>query len=188
MLALALAGATAIASGSSFNERFASTLRTFERIYPADQLPLRNAASRKDGYWPFVSRKEEPPQVLTYGEFPLPLFTQLVDRACSAAELGDSQESATLCDIGSGTGRLVLWAAATGRWKAVFGVELFSRIMGIMGIPFMLGMALGPLVGGYVYDQTGTYTLAFVIMLLMFAVCAALLLLVREPARSEAVT
>ena len=128
MLALALAGATAIASGSSFNERFASTLRTFERIYPADQLPLRNAASRKDGYWPFVSRKEEPPQVLTYGEFPLPLFTQLVDRACSAAELGDSQESATLCDIGSGTGRLVLWAAATGRWKAVFGVELLSSL------------------------------------------------------------
>ena len=70
----------------------------------------------------------------------------------------------------------------------VFGVELFSRIMGIMGIPFMLGMALGPLVGGYVYDQTGTYNLAFVIMLLMFAVCAALLLLVREPARTEAVT
>jgi MFS family permease len=66
----------------------------------------------------------------------------------------------------------------------VFGVDLFSRIM---GIPFMLWMALGPLVGGYVYDQTGTYTLAFVIMLLMFAVCAALLLLVREPARTEAV-
>lgn len=69
----------------------------------------------------------------------------------------------------------------------VFGVELFSRIMGIMGIPFMLGMALGPLVGGYVYDLTGTYNLAFVIMLLMFATCAALVLLVRETACTEAV-
>lgn len=63
----------------------------------------------------------------------------------------------------------------------VFGVELFSRIMGIMGIPFMLGMALGPLIGGFVYDQTGNYNLAFTMMLVMFAVSAALVMLVREP-------
>ena len=62
----------------------------------------------------------------------------------------------------------------------VFGVDLFSRLMGIMGIPFMLGMALGPLLGGLVYDYTGAYTVAFILMLLLFAVSAVLVLFTRE--------
>ena len=128
MLTLAFAGAMAIAVGGGFDAKFASTLRAFERIFPADELQLRNAASRTDGYWPFVSQKKTPPQVLTYGEFPLPLFTELLDRGCALAGIGDERQSATLCDVGSGTGRLVLWAAATSEWKAVIGIELLGSL------------------------------------------------------------
>jgi len=50
------------------------------------------------------SRYELDPQTLTYGEFPLELFTQLL----SAAE---PQPGDIFCDVGSGCGRLVLAAA-----------------------------------------------------------------------------
>ena len=87
---------------------------------------MRNAESRKDGYWPFVGRKEEPPLVYTYGEFPLPFFTRAVDIACAHAGLGPGQ--GTFCDLGSGAGRLVLWAAATREWQEVRGVEYLPSL------------------------------------------------------------
>ena len=71
---------------------------------------------------------EEPPLDFTYGEFPLPLFGRLVDRACEllaatqpggSAALFDDRSGITLADLGSGAGRLALWAAATSAWKAV---------------------------------------------------------------------
>ena len=49
----------------------------------------------------------------------------------------------------------------------------------------MFGMAAGPLVGGFIYDRTGAYTLAFVLMVLMFTACAALVLYLREPALAD---
>ena len=63
----------------------------------------------------------------------------------------------------------------------LFGVEFFSRLMGMMGIPFTLGMAIGPLAGGFIFDQTGTYTYAFVLMLVVFTVSAVLALVTRAP-------
>ena len=103
-------------------------LEAFGALYPAAELSARNAQSRTDGYWPFVGRKEKPPIGLTYGEFPLPFFTALTDRACDLAGLGDERSGATFCDIGSGAGRLVLWAAATHAWRAALGVELLPGL------------------------------------------------------------
>ena len=96
---------------TSFHAQYAAQLHAFERLFPMADINLRNAASRTDGYWPFVGRKEEPPTQLTYGEFPLEFFTAAVDRAVALS--GIDRTSATFCDIGSGAGRLVLWAAAT---------------------------------------------------------------------------
>jgi len=88
----------------------------------------RNAASRKDGYWPFISKKQEPPQALTYGEYPLPFFLELIEKASDYAGLNGDYSQASMADLGSGTGRLVLWAAVNQRWKSCLGVELLPDL------------------------------------------------------------
>ncbi|KAL1530246.1 hypothetical protein AB1Y20_001161 [Prymnesium parvum] len=97
-------------------------------LFPPAELPLRNAASRTDGYWAFIAKKEEPPQGLTYGEFPLGFFSVLVDRAAVVAGFGVEREDRTFADLGSGAGRLVIWAAATHAWKLCRGVELLPKL------------------------------------------------------------
>jgi hypothetical protein len=70
--------------------RYADALEAFDGyLYPPSEYGARNGASRTDGYWPYVSKGEEPP--LAYGEFPLPLFSRLVDRACALAGLGEKE-------------------------------------------------------------------------------------------------
>lgn len=128
LLACALAPTASSALAADFGVRYRAQLEAFGALYPAAELSARNAQSRTDGYWPFVGRKEEPPIGLTYGEFPLPFFTALTDRACDLAGLGDERSGATFCDIGSGAGRLVLWAAATHAWRAALGVELLPGL------------------------------------------------------------
>ena len=98
----------------------------FESLFPSAELSMRNAESRKDGYWPFVSQKKEPPLAFTYGEFPLPFFTKAVQKACVHAGLAAGE--GTFCDLGSGAGRLVLWAAATRKWAKVMGVEYLKSL------------------------------------------------------------
>ena len=113
----------------AFETRFATRLAAFEKLFPSEELSLRNAASRTDGYWPFVARKEEPPMAFTYGEFPLSFFSLVLDRACAAAGRDRTARSElSFLDIGSGAGRLVLWAAVTHKWKAVRGIEVLPGL------------------------------------------------------------
>ena len=112
-----------------FEQKYASQLDAFDnRLFPTDDYDMRNAASRKDGYWPYVTRKEKPPTALVYGEFPLPFFHRVLERACAQAGVGTNRSEATFADLGSGTGRLVLWAAATDEWRRCVGVELSGPI------------------------------------------------------------
>ena len=103
-----------------------SQLVAFEKLFPSSELSMRNAASRKDGYWPFVGRKEEPPLELTYGEFPLPFFSKVMEKARAHAALGAGD--GVFCDLGSGAGRLVIWAAAIDTWSEVRGVECLPSL------------------------------------------------------------
>lgn len=102
----------------------------FDALYPSTEYGVRVQASRKDGYWPYISRKEEPPLENTYGEFPLELFSELVDRAAhhSDAVGGTDRSRATFCDLGSGAGRLALYAATTAAWERCRGVELLTSL------------------------------------------------------------
>ena len=69
-----------------FDHAYGPLNARFDReLFPTSEYEQRNGASRKDGYWAYVGKGEEAPLDFTYGEFPLPLFTRLVDRAC---ELG----------------------------------------------------------------------------------------------------
>jgi MFS family permease len=44
-----------------------------------------------------------------------------------------------------------------------FGVKSFGKIMGAIGIPYTIGMALGQVVGGYLYTASQSYTAAFTV-------------------------
>ena len=111
----------------------AQALQHIETLYPQAQESERIAAARKDGYWPYISKKQEPPPDFTYGEFPLPFFGELIDHAVVnyVAPDGDDGERAELefLDLGSGAGRLVLAAAAMSKpWKRVRGVEFLTSL------------------------------------------------------------
>ena len=117
------------------NVSYSAVLRGLEALYPPADLMQRNAVSRSDGYWRYVDGGLDPPLEFTYGEFDLHFFASLLDRAWyhwdgaeTEAEVGgggdsdvDSDddngdrrgwEGRTFVDIGSGSGRLVLAAAA----------------------------------------------------------------------------
>ena len=117
---------------------YGDVLDALETIYPKQDLSKRNAISRKDGYWQFIESGEEPPKFLTYGEFDLLFFAQLLDRAhfhYSEANPGDEKKDCsdwsgkTFLDIGSGTGRLVVGAAALHPgFKLCRGLEILPGI------------------------------------------------------------
>lgn len=49
-----------------------------------------------------------------------------------------------------------------------FGVESFGRLMGLMGIPFTIGMALGQVTAGHLYEFWDNYNIAFSAFALAF--------------------
>lgn len=112
--------------------------RGIDALYPPQELEKRNAQSRTDGYWKYVSRGEEPPKEFTYGEFDVEFFGELLDTAweyfTESEEQSDDASSVAwkdkvFCDIGSGTGRLVLSAAALHpNWKLCRGLEILQKI------------------------------------------------------------
>lgn len=99
------------------------------RLYPPEALEERNAASRTDGYWPFIQKGEDPPKQFTYGEFDFFFLAELLDRAVVQEYAKTSWDDKVFCDIGSGTGRLVLGAAALHPgWKLCRGIEILEGI------------------------------------------------------------
>lgn len=119
-------------------------LTALEGLYPTSGLDQRIALSRKDGYWPFIQKGEDPPQEFVYGEFDIGFFAQVLDHAAmyypnDKSSPGDGTSSVdgsssspwkdkVFCDLGSGTGRLVLAAAALHPWKLCRGIELLDGI------------------------------------------------------------
>jgi MFS family permease len=49
-----------------------------------------------------------------------------------------------------------------------FGVKSFGKLMGLIGIPYTIGMALGQVSGGYLFDTTGNYNAAYSIFAAAF--------------------
>ena len=98
-------------------------------LFPPTALEQRTALSRKDGYWPYIHKGDDPPQAFVYGEYDVGFLAQLLDRA---QELSTAQEEdwsdKVFVDMGSGTGRLVLAAAALHNWKLCRGIELLESI------------------------------------------------------------
>eukprot|EP00531_Pseudo-nitzschia_arenysensis_P012591 CAMPEP_0116147060 /NCGR_PEP_ID=MMETSP0329-20121206/17544_1 /TAXON_ID=697910 /ORGANISM="Pseudo-nitzschia arenysensis, Strain B593" /LENGTH=390 /DNA_ID=CAMNT_0003642945 /DNA_START=110 /DNA_END=1282 /DNA_ORIENTATION=+ len=107
-----------------------SVVERIDELYPPQGLDQRIALSRKDGYWPFISTGEDPPQQYVYGEFDIGFLNDSLMKACDfLLEDVPSNNEIVFCDLGSGTGRLVLAAAALHpEWKVVKGIELLETI------------------------------------------------------------
>lgn len=109
--------------------RYGAVFDSIHVLYPPTDLEKRNAASRSDGYWPFINNGQEPPKQYTYGEFDLYFFAELLDRALDYHTECHSWNDKVFTDVGSGSGRLVFAAAALHpSWRLCRGVEVLESI------------------------------------------------------------
>ena len=123
------------------NVSYTLVTRGIDALYPPYELSKRNAQSRTDGYWKYIEKGEDPPKEFTYGEFDIQFFGELLDMAWKYFISDDNCETVPLssqslawkdkvfCDIGSGTGRLVMTAASLHpHWKLCRGLEILQSI------------------------------------------------------------
>ncbi len=65
-----------------------------------------------------------------------------------------------------------------------FGVRHLGMIMGILEVAWVIGASLGPLLAGYIYTATGTYRLAFVLLVAASVIVIAVILFLRSPQKN----
>lgn len=65
--------------------------------------------------------------------------------------------------------------------SVTFGLIAYGTIFSIYNMLFMVSCAVSPLVGGYIFDTTGSYNLAFLLCLFFYVVAILSMLLVRRP-------
>ncbi len=53
-----------------------------------------------------------------------------------------------------------------------FGLHRLGSLMGVTGIFFTVGAAIGPIMTGHLFDASGSYRLAIWIFIAMLAACA----------------
>ena len=69
---------------------------------------------------------------------------------------------------------------------AYFGRRAFGTISGTMDFVQMFGLVLGPVFAGFVYDVTGSYTIAFTSFAISAAASGVLMVFLRPPRRAAA--
>ncbi len=62
-----------------------------------------------------------------------------------------------------------------------FGTRYVASIMGILEIGWVIGAAAGPALAGYIFDTTGEYFLAFILMAVAAFILAILILFIKVP-------
>ncbi len=67
----------------------------------------------------------------------------------------------------------------------VFGLKAHGVILGAAAFGGSIGATLGPLLGGYMFDKTGSYSLVFIICAALSIIAVVLALLVKARARGE---
>ncbi|MBI4187864.1 MAG: MFS transporter [Chloroflexi bacterium] len=100
-----------------------------------------------------------------------------------------------LMNVRSTSSLSVIWLYAivlgmcVGSWLPVmamlvsdnFGFVSYGSIFGIVMFVQSVGVALGPIVSGYMYDSMGTYYWAFITFIILYIVSALSVLVVRRP-------
>jgi nitrate/nitrite transporter NarK len=67
----------------------------------------------------------------------------------------------------------------------IYGPNRLGTLTGTVSMIHQIMGGLGALAGGWIYDLTGVYDAAFVVMLALSLVATALTLLLREPLRRK---
>ena len=67
-----------------------------------------------------------------------------------------------------------------------FGLGRIGTIFGALEVGFGIGSAIGPAVGGYIFDVNGSYTMAFLLWAVALLTTALIIVLVRREKRIEA--
>jgi OFA family oxalate/formate antiporter-like MFS transporter len=68
---------------------------------------------------------------------------------------------------------------------SLFGTKSVGSIFGVLNVGFTLGLSIGPLLGGFFYDFTGNYTIAFLFTAIVTTVTFLLCLSMRPPKERE---
>ena len=68
--------------------------------------------------------------------------------------------------------------------QEAFGMKAFGSIQGIVQISYTLSIAIAPFLAGRIHDQTGSFSLAFLIIAVIFILAIVCLLAARPPART----
>lgn len=64
---------------------------------------------------------------------------------------------------------------------SLFGTHSLAEIIGIIATSAGIGGMIGPVLGGYLYDKMGNYTLAFLLAFASYAVSIAFSLMLKQP-------
>jgi MFS family permease len=70
----------------------------------------------------------------------------------------------------------------------LFGTEFLAGLLGIISISGSLGAAVGPSLGGFIFDRTGSYYIAFLAGAFSWALSGIFSLLVKPPQKLEKIT
>jgi MFS family permease len=69
----------------------------------------------------------------------------------------------------------------------LFGLKSHGAILGVASFGGAIGAASGPLFAGYIFDKTGSYSIAFIVCIAVAILAIVLTLLLRAPPRKEIV-
>lgn len=66
-----------------------------------------------------------------------------------------------------------------------FGLKAYGAVFSFYNMLFMLTNGVSPLIGGYIFDMTGSYYLAFQLCFILYAISIPCMLLVRQSKRRK---
>jgi len=66
-----------------------------------------------------------------------------------------------------------------------FGLANYGTIFGAMGVAMSIGVALGPLAGGYMFDTLGSYSRIFLIYAILYGISIPAVLAIRHPGKKS---
>ena len=62
-----------------------------------------------------------------------------------------------------------------------FGLKHYGAVLGAMHLLYMAGLAIGPMIAGFAYDQTGSYRLVLVVFAVLCFVSVPVIAVIRKP-------
>jgi len=62
-----------------------------------------------------------------------------------------------------------------------FGLKQYGTVLGAIHLLYMTGLAIGPMVAGFAYDQTGSYHLVLTVFAILCFVSIPLIAVIRKP-------